>query len=71
MTISNDLHDFSVWSFGEDYSALKVEDFVPRWNTLHGTKYYIIDDKDEGAILKKMRALWLDTVSKDTKEKGK
>jgi hypothetical protein len=67
----SDLHEFSTWAFGKDYQSLKVEDFVPRWNTLHGNKYYIIDERDEAAILKKMRTLWLDTVCKDKKDKTK
>ncbi len=67
----SDLHEFSTWAFGKDYQTLKVQDFVPRWNVLHGTKYYIIDERDEEMILKKMREIWLDTVSKDTKEKVK
>lgn len=71
MTVSNDLHDFSVWAFGKDYITLKVQDFVPRWNIRHGNKYYIIDATDEESVLRKMRTLWLDTLSKDSKEKTK
>jgi len=69
--LQNDLHNFSVWAFGQDYVSLKVQEFVPRWNIRHGKLYTIVDTSNEEEILAKMRALWLDTVGKDSKEKMK
>jgi predicted transcriptional regulator len=62
------LHDFSLWAFGKDYQKLKPHQFVPRWNIRHGKKYHVYDASDQQKVLQKMKAIWLDTVGKESKK---
>lgn len=65
------VHDFSTWAFGDGYKKLNGETLVSEWNTRHGDKYYVSLEVQNDVILERMKAIWLDTVGKDSKEKPK
>lgn len=62
---------FSTWAFGENYKKLDAENLIVEWNTRHGHRYYISVEMQNPAILQKMNEIWLDTISKDNKDKTK
>jgi hypothetical protein len=70
---SQDLHDFSCWAFGRDYKDIGINTMIVRWNIKHGKLYRVPASLrgvgDQEKVINKMKMIWLNSVSKDRKEK--